>query len=261
MSFQLRWFPMLSLSVWCLALLSPLAASGQAGTLQFTESLFAAGEASATARIEFRRSGGTVGAVSVTFSTSAGSATPGADYVETSTTVEWANDDGADKVVDLGLLDDGVPEGVETVRLDLSNPTGGATLGSLSTAELMILDDDGPGGGCTANATTLCLQGGRFRVTVNWRTPNGNQGVGMGVPLTGDTGYFWFFNPANVEMVLKVLRGCSNNGNFWVFAGGLTNVEATITVVDTETLARRVYINPLRTPFEPLQDTGAFSCP
>ena len=55
------------------------AALGQAGAVQFSESLFAAGEASGTARIELRRSGGTFGAVSVTFSTSAGSATAGAE--------------------------------------------------------------------------------------------------------------------------------------------------------------------------------------
>jgi len=80
--------------------------------------------------------------------------------------------------------------------------------------------------------------------------------------LTGDTGYFWFFNASNVEMVVKVLDTCSFTDRFWVFAGGLTNVRVDITVTDTETGVVRTYRNPLNTPFQPIQDTNAFAtCP
>lgn len=54
------------------------------------------------------------------------------------------------------------------------------------------------------------------------------------VQLTGDTGYFWFFNASNVELVVKVLDAC-HFGRFWVFAGGLTNVDVDLTVTDTAT--------------------------
>ncbi len=117
-------------------------------------------------------------------------------------------------------------------------------------------------GTCTANATTLCLNENRFQVTADWRRPNGATGVGTGVELTDDTGYFWFFNSSNVEMVIKILDGCNNNGNYWVFAGGLTNVEVDITVTDTLAEVTKVYSNPLSTPFQPIQDTAAFAtCP
>ncbi len=119
----------------------------------------------------------------------------------------------------------------------------------------------GTPGPCAPNATTLCLNGGRFRVNVAWATNTGASGAGHGVSLTPDSGYFWFFNSANIELVVKVLDACSVNDHFWVFAGGLTNVDVVMTITDTETGAQRSYTNPLGTAFQPLQDTSAFSCP
>ncbi len=81
------------------------------------------------------------------------------------------------------------------------------------------------------------------------------------MPLTSDSGYFWFFNSANIELVVKVLDACTVNDHYWVFAGGLTNVEVVLTVTDTNTGAQQVYTNPLGTAYVPLQDTGAFECP
>jgi hypothetical protein len=43
-----------------------------------------------------------------------------------------------------------------------------------------------------------------------------------------------------------------------VFAGGLTNVDTTITVTDTQTGAVKTYRNPANTAFQPIQDTAAF---
>lgn len=117
-----------------------------------------------------------------------------------------------------------------------------------------------PPSGCTANPTTLCLNNGRFRVQTRWATSNGQSGDGQAVPITGDTGYFWFFNAANVEMVLKVLDACPSR--FWVFAGGLTNVQVTMTVTDTRTGTVKTYNNPQGQAFQPIQDTNAFAtCP
>ncbi|TNF83745.1 MAG: hypothetical protein EP299_00925 [Acidobacteria bacterium] len=111
--------------------------------------------------------------------------------------------------------------------------------------------------GCDEGPTTLCL-GDRFRVEVSWRDQNENTGDGQAIALTNDTGTFWFFNPNNLEMMLKVLNGCPSNNHFWVFAGGLTNVEVNMTVTDTTAGVVRTYKNPLKTPFQPIQDTSAF---
>ncbi|HTG31551.1 MAG TPA: hypothetical protein VLB76_01370 [Thermoanaerobaculia bacterium] len=114
---------------------------------------------------------------------------------------------------------------------------------------------------CQPDATTLCLNGNRFEVKASWATV-ANSGAGQARPLTADTGYFWFFDPANVEMVIKVLRGCEVNGNYWVFAGGLTDVRTVLTVRDTRTGDVKTYTNPQGRAFQPIQDIDAFpSCP
>lgn len=116
---------------------------------------------------------------------------------------------------------------------------------------------------CQANPTTLCLQGHRFSVTTAFRTAAGATGSGNAVGLTADSGYFYFFDPNNVEVVTKVLNACVDPfQSYWVFAAGLTNVEVTLTVIDTSNGTVKTYRNPLGTPFQPIQDTSAFAtCP
>jgi hypothetical protein len=112
---------------------------------------------------------------------------------------------------------------------------------------------------CTQNATTLCLSNGRFAVSATWRTTGGQNGQGQAVRISADTGYFTFFDAANVEAIVKVLDACGVNSRFWVFAGGLTDVNTVLTVRDTVTGTTRTYTNPQGTAFEPLQDTNAFA--
>lgn len=110
---------------------------------------------------------------------------------------------------------------------------------------------------CEAGPETLCLgTGDRFQVQVDWETTTGS-GAGRAVPATDSSGSFWFFNPDNLEMTVKVLDGRANNGHFWVFFGALTNVEFELTVTDTETGLEKTYRNPAG-HFESVGDTTAF---
>jgi hypothetical protein len=97
--------------------------------------------------------------------------------------------------------------------------------------------------GCTPTAHSLCLDGGRFQVTASWRDFADRTGDATAVSLTSDTGYFWFFDDHNVEMILKVLDGTGLNGHHWVYYGALTNVEYYITVADGHTGATKRYFN------------------
>jgi hypothetical protein len=106
-------------------------------------------------------------------------------------------------------------------------------------------------------AGRLCLNNGRFAVEAAWKDFSNHTGTGTAVGLTGDTGYFWFFDPSNVEAVLKVLDGTTVNGHFWVYYGALSNVEYTLTVTDTMTGHVKTYQNPLGR-FASAGDTLAF---
>ncbi len=118
------------------------------------------------------------------------------------------------------------------------------------------------GGSCTADADTLCLNGGRFKVEATYNTGTGQSGGAKVVKLTDETGYLWFFSSSNVEAVVKIINGCSLNNRYWVFAGGLTNVRVVITVTDTKNNTMKTYTNPQGAPFQPVQDTSAFAtCP
>ncbi len=126
----------------------------------------------------------------------------------------------------------------------------------LSGDELWALPLGG-GGACQPTAMALCLNGRRFRVETSWRDFSQHDGVGQAVALSSDTGYFWFFDPANVEAIVKVLDGRGVNNHFWVFYGALSNVEYTLTVTDTTTGASRRYLN-IPGQFASVGDTQAF---
>jgi ELWxxDGT repeat protein len=112
-------------------------------------------------------------------------------------------------------------------------------------------------GTCVPGASRLCLNGGRFAVEASWKDFSDRTGHGTAVSMTGDTGYFWFFDATNIETVLKVLDGTAVNGHFWVFYGALSNVEYTLTVTDTVTGKVRSYRNP-KGQFASVADTAAF---
>jgi len=151
-------------------------------------------------------------------------------------------------------------------HIDIVDPATGAVTEGGDTGQNFIgalTFHSFPSGPCVPEDHTLCLNNGRFATSARWRTIDGRNGQGTGVKLTGESGYFWFFSPANIEIVTKVLNGCFAPFNsYWVFTAGLTDVDVVLTVTDTHTGNRRTYINPLGTPFAPAQDTNAFAtCP
>ena len=110
---------------------------------------------------------------------------------------------------------------------------------------------------CNPSTTALCLSASRFEVKVTWTDFQNNTGDGQAIPLTADTGYFWFFTNTNVELVIKVLDARAINGHFWVFYGALSNVQYEITVRDSQTGDVQVYDNPSG-QFASVGDTLAF---
>ena len=129
-----------------------------------------------------------------------------------------------------------------------SNQAAAATLGTV--------------GPCVADARTLCLAGGRFRVAVAWQTGTGS-GSGMVAPASSpDSGLLWFFSPDDWELLLKVLNGCAIDDSYWVFLAAASNVGYEVSVTDSTTGQAKVYYHPLDSPAVSLTDTGALAvCP
>jgi hypothetical protein len=115
---------------------------------------------------------------------------------------------------------------------------------------------------CVPAADVLCLQGGRFRVEVDWETPAA-QGRGSVVPAgAASSGLFWFFSPENWELMVKVLDGCAVNGHYWVFSAATTDVRYRLTVTDTSNGRTATYDNAAGTAARAVTDTEALSvCP
>jgi len=162
----------------------------------------------------------------------------------------WCID--AHTVTNETVLVTGLSPGPYDVRAAMMDCGGEVLLGTTS----VVVES------CTPTAHRLCLNDNRFAVTASYTSvPQGLPVQATAVPLTADTGYFWFFDPANVELVAKVLNGCAVNGHTWVFAGGLTNVNVLLQVTDTRTGATQPYSNALGSAFQPVQDSTAFPCP
>jgi len=165
-----------------------------------------------------------------------------------------------------GADGDESPEGVEFIPAAAS-PSGKPLLAVAhevsGTVAILEVSTRQPGSGsCSGDATTLCLAGGRFAVSASYRTPAGGAGKGLAAGMTADSGYFYFFDPDNAEVVVKVLDACAVYDRYWVFASGLTSLEVEIEVTDTQSGTRRTYANPAFVPFQPVIDQASFAtCP
>jgi hypothetical protein len=120
---------------------------------------------------------------------------------------------------------------------------------------------------CVASDTAACLLDGRFEVSVVFRTSDASgearvMSFGTERAESDFSVFFWFFDPANFEMGVKMVDACVPQfDRFWVFVSGLTNQEFTVAVRDSETGQVNEYFNPLGTYPQTVGDTDAFPCP
>ena len=122
-------------------------APNSAGLLAFNNSAYSQHEGTSgtsNATITVSRTGGTLGAVSVHYATSDGTAVAGTDYVAASGTLNWADGDTADKTFPVTVNGTSVYAANKTVNLTLTSATGGAAVGVQSTATLTLLNDNTP---------------------------------------------------------------------------------------------------------------------
>lgn len=94
---------------------------------------------------------------------------------------------------------------------------------------------------CNSGGGLLCLLNRRFQVSVTWQNQfNGRSGAGGPIPNTDLSGFFYFDDPSNVELIVKVLDFGSE---IKVFYGQLTNLKFELKVTDTVTGRTKTYTN------------------
>ncbi len=110
-----------------------------------------------------------------------------------------------------------------------------------NAARVTTLESSAP---CRVESENLCLLHGRFQVEVEFvDAATGQWQAARSIPSTDHTGFFWFFQPGNFELVVKMVDGLDVNRRFWLYFGGITDVEFRLHVTDTSSGETRTYQN------------------
>lgn len=115
----------------------------QASFISFSQTKATANENSSAIRIAVNRSNGNE-AVSVNYTTNDGSAKAGSDYTKKSGTLKWKAGDSGNKFISIPIIDDKQLEAKENFTIQLSNISGDASFGPLTSITVNINDDDDP---------------------------------------------------------------------------------------------------------------------
>ena len=140
------------------------------GRLQFEVTAQSVLEDAGVAHIVVRRVGGSVGAVTVHYTTVAGTAKADSEFTAISGTLEFAEGQTTAEI-DVAILDNLFSGPNKSLQLQLSSPTGGATLGSSSQLTLTIQNDEPTQAGPSTvqflqTAYTASLSQGQLVITV-----------------------------------------------------------------------------------------------
>ena len=95
--------------------------------------------------------------------------------------------------------------------------------------------EDPHGYGCRPSSGQACLNERRFQVRASYSTPAVQKGPAIRVETLGlpDSGsLFYFFDPGNPELLVKVVNGCWLNDHWWVFGSAATDLPYEVAVAD-----------------------------
>jgi hypothetical protein len=114
---------------------------------------------------------------------------------------------------------------------------------------------------CTPSTTTLCLLNNRFQVTLTVNDPRVSGTGSANATAQGDWGYFDVPAATGTTdkpvIFVKLIDGRPVNQRYWVFYGGLTDIQYTFIVTDKQTGATRTYSKATGT-YDGRADTNAF---
>ncbi len=123
------------------------------GVINFSRPTYSQFESGTNFYVSVTRSGGKASGVSVDYFTQDGAALDGVRYHATSGTLTFAANE-TNKVIAVGIINDLIPNGNQSFTLNLTNATGGATLGNTNVTTLTVLDDESSIGFSSATYAT-----------------------------------------------------------------------------------------------------------
>jgi hypothetical protein len=167
--------------------------------IQMANASVQANEHDASMTFTVVRGGATGSSVSVSYSTTAGTATPGADYTDVSGTLTFSAG-VTTRTFSVPLLDDQTFESNETFAATIHSPTNGATLGNLVTTTATIIETDArPTIALTSSAATVGETAGSLAVTVT-RTGATDDPVGATVSTSVGSASTQDFSPVSTSL-------------------------------------------------------------
>jgi hypothetical protein len=141
------------------------------GTLSLSAATYGVAQNAGALVVTVNRTGGSNGAVGISYSTTDGTAAAGTDYSAASGTLQWAANDSAAKTFSVPISNAAPFVGSKTFMISLSSPTGGAATGTPSSATATINGDgvaNTPGTiALSASAYAVTQSAGSLQVTVN----------------------------------------------------------------------------------------------
>jgi hypothetical protein len=148
----------------------------EAGVVSIASASYSVAETAGSITVSVNRVLGSYGAVSVQYATANGTAVAPGDYTTKSGTLNWATGDSAAKTVVVPIIDDTTGETDETFTFNLSNATGGAVIGTV-TSTVTITDNDAalPGTPGRPSSNDNPSIDGIYKIS--WTAPTQNPGL------------------------------------------------------------------------------------
>ena len=191
-----------------------------AGTFSLAPTNLTVGEGDGNATLTVTRTGGSSGAVAVSFATADGSAFAGADYTSTSGTLNFA-DGETSMTITVPITDDTAMESNESFTVTLSNPTGGAGLGSPSST-VTIQDND-----------TVTMNPGVFTISpVTTSVSEGSPTISLSVNRSGGSDGAVSVDFATADQTAMAGFDYTATAGTLNFAAGETSQTITIPIID-----------------------------
>lgn len=206
------------------------ASSNPNGTLSLAAATYGVLENVGTMTVTVERTGGSTGAVGIAYSTTNGSGISGADYSGVNGTLSFAAGETT-KTFTIGIVDDANVDGAKSFTVNLSSPTGGASLGT-SSATVTIFDNE---------STTSFGSGSLKLIKSSYDVGESEKQVQMTIQRVGGS-------KGTISVEYRTTNGSSIAGEDYtsksgtlVFAPGETSKVVTIAITDDSNAEQNEY--------------------